>query len=97
MTRRISQENVARGEIGKEDLINITAGETVTFTVTFIVEDNGQKLAFEGSDTAKVVEQDKGIPAKRRRIHPRPAAGIRALLRRQGLEIVLPSCLFHHI
>jgi hypothetical protein len=45
-----------RATFSKEDLINITAGEAVTFTVTVIVEHNGQKVAFEGSDTVRVVE-----------------------------------------
>jgi hypothetical protein len=38
------------------DLINITPGEKVTFTVTVIAEQNGQKVAFEGIDTVRVVK-----------------------------------------
>ena len=39
-----------------KDLINITAGDSVVFTVTVIAERSGQKVAFEGSDTVKVKE-----------------------------------------
>ena len=45
-----------RASFNIEDLINITAGEPVTFTVTAIFEQNGQQFAFEGSDTVKVTE-----------------------------------------
>ena len=37
-----------------DDLINITAGDAVTFTVTAFAERNGQWIAFEGSDNVKV-------------------------------------------
>jgi len=53
-------------KFNKQDLINITPGEEVTFTVTVIAEDdghhqghhkcNGYQIAFEGSDTVKVIE-----------------------------------------
>jgi hypothetical protein len=40
-----------------EDLINpITPGEEVTFRVSVIAQYNGQTVAFEGSDTVKVME-----------------------------------------
>ena len=53
-------------EFDKQDLVNITPGEEVTFTVTVIAEDdghhqghhecNGHQIAFEESDTVKVIE-----------------------------------------
>jgi len=40
-----------------EDLINpIASGDGVTFRVSFIAQYNGQTVAFEGSDTIKVIE-----------------------------------------
>lgn len=38
------------------DLINITKGDDVTFTVTAIFEKDGQRLALEGSDSVRVIE-----------------------------------------
>lgn len=43
-------------KFNSQDLINISAGEAVTFTVTAIFEHDGQKVAFEGSDTIRVVK-----------------------------------------
>jgi hypothetical protein len=53
-------------KFNRQDLINITPGQEVTFTVTVIVEHDrhrhghhecdGQQIAFEGSDTVRVIE-----------------------------------------
>jgi hypothetical protein len=53
-----------KATFNKQDLINITAGDEVTFTVTLFVERQGHHyghpddtpIAFEGSDTVKVME-----------------------------------------
>lgn len=48
--------NSYEAKFNRQDLINITAGETVTFTVTAIFEHRGQKFAFEGSDKVRVIK-----------------------------------------
>ena len=40
----------------RQNLISMVAGEEVVFTVTTIFEYEGQTIAFEGSDTVRVVE-----------------------------------------
>jgi hypothetical protein len=53
-----------RATFNKQDLKNITAGDAVTFTVTLFAEQRGHhcghsdedEIAFEGSDTVRVVE-----------------------------------------
>ncbi|MBN1611624.1 MAG: tannase/feruloyl esterase family alpha/beta hydrolase [Polyangiaceae bacterium] len=39
-----------------DDLINITAGEAVTFAVTAVLEKGDRRIALEGRDTVRVVE-----------------------------------------
>jgi hypothetical protein len=48
--------NTYIAEFNTGDLINITAGEKVTFTVTAIFEHHGRRVAFEGSDNVIVLE-----------------------------------------
>jgi hypothetical protein len=55
-SRLVWDGSVYSARFSMADLINITAGEAVTFTVTAIFEHNGQQVAFEGSDTVKVTE-----------------------------------------
>ena len=43
-------------EFDTQDLVNIKGADAITFTVTVIAGRHGQKIAFEGSDTVKVVE-----------------------------------------
>jgi hypothetical protein len=50
------KSNTYMAEFNTRDLINITAGEQVTFTVTAIFEHHGRRVAFEGSDTVIVLE-----------------------------------------
>ena len=45
-----------------QDLINITAGETVTFTVSVIADQDGKEVTFEGSDTVIVVSEPTRVP-----------------------------------
>ena len=45
-----------------QDMINITAGETATFTVSVIAEQDGKQVAFEGSDTVMVVSEPTRVP-----------------------------------
>ncbi|MEM2319282.1 MAG: tannase/feruloyl esterase family alpha/beta hydrolase [Candidatus Bathyarchaeia archaeon] len=45
-------------EFNPRDLINVKPREDFIFTVTAIFEQNGQKFAFEGSDTVKVTAFD---------------------------------------
>ena len=53
-TRKSRSVYVAHFE--PEDLINVTPGNKVTFTVSVIAEQGGKMVAFEGSDTVKVIE-----------------------------------------
>ena len=50
------KSNTYMAEFNTGDLINITAGEQVTFTVTAIFERHGRRVACEGSDTVIVLE-----------------------------------------
>lgn len=45
---------VVKARFARSDLKNIPAGQTVIFTVTAIFENNGQKIAFEGSESIRV-------------------------------------------
>lgn len=45
-----------RAKFNMEDLINMTAGDAVTITVTVIVEHGGRQIAFEGRDTVRVIK-----------------------------------------
>lgn len=45
-----------------QDLINITPGDKITFTAYAIVDHHGETLAFEGSDTVRVLEKEEKPP-----------------------------------
>jgi feruloyl esterase len=45
-----------------QDLINITPGDKITFTAYAIVDHHGETLAFEGSDTVRVLDKEEKPP-----------------------------------
>lgn len=47
---------VVKARFNKDDLLNITPGKAVTFTVTAIYEEGGHLLAFEGSESIHVID-----------------------------------------
>jgi feruloyl esterase len=51
---KVTKKDHFMAKFNTKDLINITPGEEVTFTVTVILENHGHRIAFEGSDTVRV-------------------------------------------